>query len=194
MYLPIIALLTLTLLTGCAVIPYDKPQDQLNIQNDLSVKPDDIITMTQVNWCFYAYGVLTPCRPREALAVQTRTKLILARYDKPRFETLLETQASEITCAHLQAPVDTAPNLFLFTQAYAVQIWPVEPSFKPDIAKKKLIVETMVQSGARTLVGTENDYVRDTGQLRSGMAIIPNTAIPYSTRTPILHLINPCSP
>ncbi|MBK4999773.1 hypothetical protein IAE37_002049 [Pseudomonas sp. S31] len=194
MYLPFIAFVTLALLTGCTAIPYDKPQDQLSIQRDLSVKPEEIVTITQVDWCSYAYGELTPCHPQEALAIQTRTKLILASYDKPHYKKILGMQTREVTCAHLQTPIDTAPNLFLFTQAYAVQIWPVDPSFKPDIAKKKLIVDTMVQSGKRTLVGTENDYVRDSGQVRSGMAIIPNTAIPYSTRTPILHLINPCSP
>ncbi|CRM57293.1 hypothetical protein [Pseudomonas sp. 25 R 14] len=188
-----IALLTLTLLTGCAAIPYDKPQDQLNIQKDLSVKPEEIVTMTQVNWCSYAYGEVTPCHSQEALAVQTRTKLILASYNKPHYKTIVEVQASDVMCAHLQAPVDTAPNLFLFTHAYAVQIWPVEPSSKPDIAKKKLIVDTMLQTGKRTIVGTEKDYIRDTGQGRTGMAMIPNTVIPYSTRTSILHLINPCS-
>lgn len=193
MSLPLIALLALTLLTGCTAIPYDKPQDQLNIQKDLSVNADQIVTMTQVNWCAYAYGEVTPCHPQEALAVQTRTKLILASYNKPHYKTLAEVQASDVMCGHLQAPVDTAPNLFLFAHAYAVQIWPVEPSFKPDFAKRKLILDTMLQPGKRTLVGTEKDYVRDTGQGRTGMAMIPNTAIPYSTRTSILHLINPCS-
>lgn len=182
MYFNFIALFTLTLLTGCAAIPYDKPQDQLSIQKDLSLKPEEIVTMTQVNWCSYAYGEVTPCHPQEALGVQTRTKLILASYDNPHYKKIVEVQASDVMCAHLQTPVDTAPNLFLFAQDYAVQIWPVEPSFKPDIAKKKLIVDTMLQPGKRTLVGTEKDYVRATGKGRASM-----------TMTSIEHLINPCS-
>ena len=95
---------------------------------------------------------------------------------------MVEVQASDVVCAHLQTPVDTAPNLILFAQDYAVQIWPVKPSFKPDIAKKKLIVETLLQPGKRTLVGTEKDYVRDTGRGRAGM-----------TMTSIVNLVNPCS-
>jgi len=182
MYFKFITLLALALLTGCTTIPYEKPQDQLNIQKDLLLKPEEIVTMTQVNWCAYAYGEVTPCHPQEALGVQTRTKLILASYDKPHYKTMVEVQASDVMCAHLQTPVDTAPNLFLFTQDYAVQIWPVEPSFKPDIAKKKLIVDTMLQPGKRTLVGTEKDYVSDTGRGRAGM-----------TMTSIVNLVNPCS-
>lgn len=67
-------------------------------------------------------------------------------------------------------------------QNYAVQIWPIEPSFKPDITKKKLIVDTMLQPGKRTLVGTEKDYVKATGHGRASM-----------TMTAIVNLVNPCA-
>ncbi|WP_282375656.1 hypothetical protein [Pseudomonas sp. PS01302] len=64
MYFKFITLLALALLTGCTTIPYEKPQDQLNIQKDLSLKPEEIVTMTQVNWCAYAYGAdSTAIRP-----------------------------------------------------------------------------------------------------------------------------------
>lgn len=192
MRLPLVTLLALALLTGCAGIPYEKPEDKITIQKDLSVKSDDIVTMSQVVWCFHPYGDMTPCHPKQALAVLTRSKLILARYSSQHYEPIVQTMASEVMCAHLQASKDTSPNFYLFTKGYLLQIWPVKPDNQPDLEKKKLMIDIMVQEGKRSFVGPEGNFVKDSGRVNETMAVIPNTAIPYISREEVMQIINPC--
>ncbi|ATV16741.1 hypothetical protein CFN58_30645 [Pseudomonas avellanae] len=184
-------LLSPVLLAGCAGIPYEKPEDRAAIQNDLAVKPSDIVTVTQVMWCVYPYGDMSPCRLQDALAVQTRSKLIIASYSDKRYSPVFQPLASEVMCAHAQASVDTAPNLLLFTKDHVLQIWPIAPDAKPDLLKKKLILNVMAQ-GKKTFVGAQGNFVEDTGRYDYGGGVIANTAIPYATRTRVLQLVNPC--
>lgn len=191
MRLLLAVLLPPPLLAGCAGIPYEKPEDRAAIQKDLAVKPDDVVTMTQVMWCANPYGDMTPCQLQDALAVQTRTKLILASYSNKHYRPVFQPQASEVMCAHAQASVDTAPNFYMFTKDYALQIWPITPDAKPDLLKKKIMLDAMTQ-GKKTFVGPQGKFVENTGRYNYGGGYIANTAIPYATRTRILELVNPC--
>lgn len=191
MRLLLAVLIPSALLAGCAGIPYEKPEDRAAIQRDLAVKPDDVVTMTQVMWCAYPYGDMTPCQLQDALAVQTRTKLILASYSNKHYKLVFQPQASDVMCAHAQASVDTAPNFYLFTKDYGMQIWPITPDAKPDLTKKKLMLDAMT-SGKKTFVGPQGNFVEDTERYNYGGGFIANTAIPYATRTKIFQLVNPC--
>ena len=185
------AFFTLTLLSGCAEIPYEQPQDRSNIERDLALTPQSIVTLTKAAWCVHPYGDMTPCTMQQALAVQTRTALILASYDNKHYTPLLTTQASEVMCAHAQASVDTAPNFYLFTKEHALQLWPLDPKNTPDLAKKKLMLGVMAQ-GKDTFVGPQGNFVEDSGRLNYGGGFIANTTIAYSTSTKIMQLVNPC--
>jgi len=191
MHLLLAVLLTPLLLAGCARIPYEKPEDRAAIQKDLALRPEDVVTMTQVLWCAHPYGDMTPCQLQDALAVQTRTRLILASYGNKHYETILQPQADEVMCAHAQASVNTAPNYYIFTEAYALQIRPVDSDEKPDLAKKKIMLDAMTK-GKKIFVGTQGEFVKDTGRYDYGGGFIANTKISYSTTTKILQLVNPC--
>jgi hypothetical protein len=191
MRLLLAVLLAPVLLAGCARIPYEKPEDREAIQKDLAVKLEDVVTMTQVLWCAHPYGDMTPCQLKDALAVQTRAKLILASYSHKHYTPVLQPQASEVMCAHAQASVDTAPNYYLFTKAYALQVWPVDADAKPDLLKKKLMLDAMTQ-GKKIFVGPQGGFVEETGRYENGGGYIANTTMSYSTRTKILQLVNPC--
>jgi len=184
-------LLAFVVLTGCAAIPYERPEDQAAIQKDLSVKPEDIVTMTQVYWCSNPYGDITPCQLQDALAIQTRTKLILATFSSQHYKPAMQTLASDVMCAHAENSRDTSPQFYLFTKDYALQVWPLNHDFKPEMEKKKLMLDAMTQ-GKTTFVGPQGNFVENTGRVNETMAVIPNTAIPYTTRTTIFQLINPC--
>lgn len=184
-------LLPLLLLAGCARIPYEKPEDRSAIQSDLAIKPGDIVTMTQVMWCRHPYGDMSPCQLQDALAVQTSTKLMLASYSDKHYKPAFQTQASDVMCAHAQASVDTAPNFYLFTKDYVTQIWPVTVDAKPDLLKKKLMLDVMAK-GKKVFVGPEGSFVENTGRFNYGGGFIPNTTIPYATRAEVLQLVNPC--
>lgn len=188
----LVTLFSLTLLTGCSGIPYEKPEDQISIQKDLSVRPDEIVTMTQVTWCTYPYGDMTPCHPQDALAVQTRTKLILVSYISQHYKPDLTVMVSDVMCAHLFESRETSPNFYLFTQAYALQVWTVDVHNKPDMKKKKLMLNVMVPDGKKAYVGPEGNFVEATGRTSETTYVSRSPAIVYTTNTEIMQIINPC--
>ncbi|MBV6663704.1 hypothetical protein KV572_22370 [Pseudomonas yamanorum] len=185
-------LINLTLLTGCAGIPYEKPEDQISIQKDLSVRPDEIVTMSQVTWCTYPYGDMIPCHPQDALAVQTRTKLILASYSGQHYKPDLTVTVSDVMCAHLYESRETSPNFYLFTKEYGLQIWTFDVHNKPDMKKKKLMLDIMVQPGKKAYVGPEGNFVEASGRTSEATYVTKSPAIVYTTNTEIMQMINPC--
>ncbi|MEN1832852.1 hypothetical protein AAIM60_08200 [Pseudomonas lijiangensis] len=193
MYLPLITLLVAGLLTGCAGIPYEKPEDRIEIQHDLALQAEDIVTITEADWCNYPYGPMAPCRVQTALAVQTKSQLILADYSSKHYSVIMRTQARDVMCAHLQNSIDTSPNFYLFTSSNTLVIWPIKQDNKPDIEKKKRMIDVMVQPGKQAFLGAEGNFVKNTGQYNRGMAIIPGTHVPYVTSEEISLLFNPCT-
>ncbi|NWA83741.1 hypothetical protein [Pseudomonas sp. D2002] len=185
-------LFNFTLLTGCSGIPYEKPEDQISIQKDLSVRPDEIVTMTQVTWCTYPYGDMTPCHPQDALAVQTRTRLILVSYSSQHYKPDLTVMVSDVMCAHLFESRETSPNFYLFTQEYALQVWTVDVHNKPDMRKKKLMLDVMVPQGKKAYVGPEGNFVEATGRTSETTYVARTSAVVYTTNTEIMQMINPC--
>lgn len=188
----LVILFNLTLLTGCAGIPYEKPEDQISIQKDLSVSPEEIVTMSQVTWCTYPYGDMIPCRPQDALAVQTRTKLILASYSGQHYKPGLTITVNEVMCAHLYESRDTSPNFYLFTKEYALQLWTFDVRNKPDMKKKKLMLDVMVSQGKKAYVGPEGNFVEATGRTSEATYVTRSPAIVVTTNTEIMQMINPC--
>lgn len=188
----LVILFKLTLLTGCAGIPYEKPEDQIAIQKDLSIKAEDIVIMSQVSWCSYPYGDMAPCRPQDALAVQTRTKLIFASYSSQHYKPDLEVLVSDVMCAHLYESRDTSPNFYLFTKDYALQIWPMDAHSKPDMKKKKLMLDAMVPQGKKAYVGPEGNFVTATGRTSEAIYVSRYPGIVYTSHPEILQLVNPC--
>lgn len=185
-------LFNLTLLTGCAGIPYERLEDQISIQKDLSVRPDEIVTMSQVTWCTYPYGDMIPCHPQDALAVQTRTKLILASYSGQHYKPDLTVTVSDVMCAHLYESRETSPNFYLFTKEYGLQIWTFDVHNKPDMKKKKLMLDVMVQPGKKAYVGPEGNFVEASGRTSEATYVAKSPAIVYTTNTEIMQMINPC--
>lgn len=188
----LVILFNFTLLTGCSGIPYEKPEDQISIQRDLSVRPEEIVTVSQVTWCTYPYGDMIPCRPQDALAVQTRTKLILASYSSQHYKPDLTVMVSDVMCAHLYESRETSPNFYLFTKEYALQIWTFDVHSKPDMKKKKLMLDVMVPQGKKAYVGPDGNFVEATGRTSETIYVSRSPAIVYTTNTEIMQMINPC--
>ncbi|AZF08405.1 hypothetical protein C4J93_0174 [Pseudomonas sp. R2-37-08W] len=190
--LSLVILFNLMLLAGCTGIPYEKLEDQISIQKDLSVTPEEIVTMSQVTWCTYPYGDMIPCQPQNALAVQARTKLILANYSGQHYKPILKIMVNDVMCAHLYESRETSPNFYLFTKEYALQVWTFDVHNKPDIKKKKLMLDVMVPEGKKAYVGPEGNFVEATGRTSEATYVTKTPAIVYTTNTEIMQMINPC--
>ncbi len=76
---PLLALALTTLLSACA-IPYETPEARSNIQRDLNLSADEIVTIEETSWCFFRYGDVYTCRMAQGLGVLTKTSLVLAYY------------------------------------------------------------------------------------------------------------------
>ncbi|WP_426133457.1 hypothetical protein [Pseudomonas sp. PWP3-1b2] len=148
--------------------------------------------MSQVAWCTYPFSDMKPCRPQNALAVQTRTKLILASYSSQHYKPDLTVAASDVMCAHLYESRDTSPNFYLFTKDYALQIWTYDVRNNPDMKKKKLMLDVMVPQGKKAYVGPEGNFVEATGRTSEAIYVTKFPALVVTTNTEIMQMINPC--
>jgi len=97
---PLLALTLAALLSACA-IPYETPEARANIERDLKLSADEIVTITETNWCLSPYGDLQVCRPKHGLGVLTKSKLVLAFYKGGIYQQAEVINASDVQCAQI---------------------------------------------------------------------------------------------
>lgn len=186
--------LALAILTGCSMIPYDTPEARANIQRDLNVQPQEIIGITETNWCTYNYGDSARCRAVQGLGVLTTKGLVLSVYENKTYYRVFTLKAENTRCTHTITSKNTAEIFYAFTDNQAFMLAPITPGGQMNLPMKVKIYDYLSSQGAKKLIGSNVVLIKDTGEIAYSDSIILTVATPspFPSSSPIYIMINPC--
>lgn len=188
---PLLALALTALLSACA-IPYKTPEARTNIERDLKLSADEIVTIEETNWCFFGYGDLYACRMAQGLGVLTKTGLVLAYYKGGHYQQAEVIKPSDVQCAHLQSGIETYDPFYLFS-AHWVGMLAVAAPKEVALRKKSQFLSVLVPSGTEAFVGAHGNFIEATGRKNYSAVPVPGTPIYVGTSEGINQMVNPCT-
>lgn len=189
------ALLAFTLaalLSACA-IPYETPEARANIERDLKLSADEIVTVTETNWCLFPYGDLKVCTATQGLGVLTKTKLVLAIYKGGNYQQAEVINASDVQCAHLQSGRAAAGTFYLFSEHWAAMLVPITVRGASALDKKAQFLSVLVPPNTESFTGGQGNFIQVTDRKNYSAVAIPGTKTYVGTRESILQIFNPCT-
>lgn len=188
---PLLALVLAALLSACA-IPYDTPEARGNIERDLNLNADEIVTIEETNWCLFGYGDVYPCRMAQGLGVLTKTGLVLVYYKGGHYQQAEVIKSSDVQCAHLQSGVETHAPFYLFSARWVAMLAVVGPK-EAALRKKRQFLSVLVPSGTEAFVGAQGNFIEATGRKNYSAVPVPGTPIYVGTSEGINQMVNPCT-
>lgn len=188
---PLLALALTALLSACA-IPYETPEARANIERDLTLSADEIVTIEQTNWCFFGYGDISPCRMAQGLGVLTRTGLVLAFYKGGHYQQVEVIKPNDVQCAHLQSGIETFDPFYLFSARWVGMLAVAAPQ-EVAIRKKRQFLSVLVPAGTENFVGANGNFIEATGRKNYSAAPVPGTSVYVGTSEDIHQMVNPCT-
>lgn len=159
-------------LGGCVSIPYQTPESQQRIRQDLGIS--DITDISETNWCRFDYGpVGLPCTATQGLGVLTPSGLILSRYKGGAYQHEKTLTVEEVDCSYS----DTTESLpILFTESYIWLVVPVTPRGQLNQASLDTFMNHLHSNGQKRLVGPETPHLSPSGEkTRLGRDIMSNS-------------------
>lgn len=191
----VLACLTLLIaLGGCSMIPYQKPEDRAQIQQDLNIPSEEILGITETNWCASPYGDIAVCKPVQGLGVLTTNGLILSLYEDKIYRRAFTLSAADIRCTHTLVSESTPELFYAFTDTQAFMLVPITPGGQMNILMKQKIYAYLNSEGAVRLTGNDVAFVEDTGRRQYGAKVFLVGAkfIPIPASAPVYRMVNPC--
>lgn len=189
---PLLALTVAALLSACA-IPYETPEARANIERDLKLSADDIVTITETNWCLSPYGDSQVCRPKQGLGVLTKTKLVLAFCKGGIYQQAEVINASDVQCAHLQSGRVAADTFYLFSERWAAMLAPVTVGGALALDKKAQFLSVLVPPNTESFTGAQGSFIRVTDRKNYSAVAVPGTKTYVGTSESRLQKFNPCT-
>lgn len=189
---PLLALTLAALLSACA-IPYQTPEARANIERDLKLGADEIVTITETNWCWFPYGDLHVCTPKQGLGVLTKSKLVLALYKGGIYQQAQVINASDVQCAQLQSGRATADTFYLFSERWAAMLAPITVGGALALDKKAQFLSVLVPPGTESFTGGEGNFIRVTDRKNYSAVAVPGTKAYVGTSESINEIFNPCT-
>ncbi|WP_458722458.1 hypothetical protein [Pseudomonas brenneri] len=189
---PLLALTLAALLSACA-IPYKTPEAHANIERDLKLGADEIVTITETNWCLFPYGDLQVCRVTQGLGVLTKTKLVLALYKGGIYQEANVINASDVQCAHLQSGRAAADTFYLFSDRWAVMLAPITVGGALALDKKNQFLGVLVPPNTESFTAAQGNFIQVTDRKNYSAVAVPGTKIYVGTSESISQIFNPCT-
>ncbi|MDL5602015.1 hypothetical protein QS468_55540 [Bacillus subtilis] len=189
---PLLAIALATLLSACA-IPYQTPEARANIERDLKLGADEIVTITETNWCLSPYGDLQVCRPKQGLGVLTKNKLVLALYKGGIYQQAEVIKASDVQCAHLQSGRAAADTFYLFSERWAAMLAPITVGGALALDKKAQFLSVLVPPGTESFTAGQGNFIRVTDRKNYSAVAVPGTNTYVGTSESIHQIFNPCT-
>jgi hypothetical protein len=189
---PLLALTLAALLSACA-IPYETPEARANIERDLKLRADEIVTITETNWCLSAYGDLQVCRPKQGLGVLTKSKLVLAFYKGGIYQQAEVINASDVQCAHLQSGRAAADTFYLFSERWAAMLAPITVGGALALDKKAQFLSVLVPPSTERFTAAQGSFIRVTDRKSYSAVAVPGTKTYVGTTEGIREMFNPCT-
>ncbi len=189
---PLLAIALATLLSACA-IPYQTPEARANIERDLKLGADEIVTITETNWCLFPYGDLQVCRPTQGLGVLTKSKLVLALYKGGIYQQAEVIKASDVQCAHLQSGRAAADTFYLFSERWAAMLAPITVGGALALDKKTQFLSVLVPPGTESFTAGQGNFIRVTDRKNYSAVAVPGTNTYVGTSESIHQIFNPCT-
>lgn len=189
---PLLALTLASLLSACA-IPYQTPEARANIERDLKLSEDEIVTITETNWCIFPYGDLHLCRATQGLGVLTKSTLVLALYKGGVYQQAGVIKASDVQCAHLQSGRDAADTFYVFSEHWSAMLVPVTVGGALALDKKAQFLSVLVPPGTESFTAAQGSFIRPTDRKNYSAVAVPGTYIYVGTSADINEIYNPCT-
>jgi hypothetical protein len=189
---PLLALTLAALLSACA-IPYETAQDRANIARDLKLRADEIVTITETNWCLFPYGDLQVCRPTQGLGVLTKSKLVLALYQGGIYQQAEVIKASDVQCAHLQSGRAAADTFYLFSERWAAMLAPITVGGALALDKKAQFLSVLVPPNTESFTAAQGSFIRVTDRKNYSAVAVPGTKTYVGSSESIREIYNPCT-
>ena len=189
---PLLALILASVLSACA-IPYETPEARANIERDLKLSADEIVTVTETNWCLFPYGDLQVCTPKRGLGVLTKSQLVLALYQGGIYQQTEIIKASDVQCAHLQSGKAAADTFYLFSERRATMLAPITVGGALALDKKAQFLSVLVPPNTETFTGTQGNFIQVTNRKNYSAVAVPGTSTYVGTSENIRQIFNPCT-
>ena len=181
-------------LNGCVMIPYETPEAHIQIQNDLNITDENILGISETNWCNYYYGEIPDCRATQGLGVLTKNGLILSLYKSKKYQHAFTLSAADIRCTHTLVSENSPEIFYVFTDTQSFMLAPITPSGQMKIPMKQKIYAYLNSQGATKLTGTNVAFIEKTGDKNysGSILMVGSTPVPYATSSDVYRIINPC--
>jgi hypothetical protein len=189
---PLLALTLAALLSACT-IPYETPEARANIERDLKLNADEIVTITETNWCLSAYGDLQVCKPKQGLGVLTKSKLVLALYKGGMYQQAEVINASDVQCAHLRSGRAAADIFYLFSDRWFAMLAPITPGGALALDKKAQFLNVLVPPNTESFTAEQGSFIRETDRKNYSAVAVPGTQAYVGTSQSIRESFNPCT-
>lgn len=189
---PLLALTLAALLSACA-IPYETPEARANIERDLKLSADEIVTITETNWCLSPYGDLQVCKPKQGLGVLTKSKLVLAFYKGGIYQQAEVINASDVQCAHLQSGRAAADTFYLFSERWVAMLAPITLGGALALDKKAQFLSVLVPPNTESFTAAQGNFIQVTDRKNYSAVAVPGTKTYVGTSESISQIFNPCT-
>ncbi|WP_397453220.1 hypothetical protein [Pseudomonas sp. NA-150] len=189
--LPLLCLLSSCTLAACA-IPYQTPEARAQIERDLGVNANDIINISETNFCALRYGDEALCHAKIGLGVLTRKGLVLTLYDVGHYRADLTLRPEDVLCGSTVTSRETPEPVNMFTGEYAVVLLPLNEQGKWNANMHSQMIDYLLKNGQPLLIGTAGKSSRPSDKDKIITGTIPGTKLPYMTELKYMEQFNPC--
>lgn len=189
-----ILLFLIAALNGCVMIPYETPEARAQIQSDLDITDEEILGISETNWCNYYYGVIPSCKAMQGLGVLTKNGLILSLYKSKKYQHAFTLSVDDIRCTHTLVSENAPETFYVFTDTQSFMLAPITPSGKMNISMKQKIYAYLSSQGVTKLTGANVAFIEKTGgkNYSGSILMVGSTPVPYVKSGDVYRIINPC--
>jgi len=189
--LPLLCLLSSCTLASCA-IPYQTPEARSQIERDLGVDANDIINISETNFCALRYGDEALCHAKIGLGVLTRKGLILTLYNVGHYRADLTLRPGDVLCGSTATSRETPEPVNMYTHEYAVVLLPLNEQGKWNGSMHAQIIDYMLANGQSLLIGAAGKSSRPSDKDKIITGTVPGTKVPYVAALGYMEQFNPC--
>jgi hypothetical protein len=190
--LPLLCLLSSCTLAACA-IPYQTPEARRQIEQDLGINANDIINVSETNFCALRYGDEAVCHANIELGVLTRKGLVLTLYDLGHYRADLTLKPEDVLCGSTATSRETPETVNMFTYEYAVVLLPLNEQGKWNESMHAQMIDYLLANGQPLLIGTAGKSSRPGKKDKIITGTVLRTKTPYMTELMYMEQFNPCS-
>ncbi|QXI30722.1 hypothetical protein [Pseudomonas vanderleydeniana] len=188
---PLLCLLSSCTLAACA-IPYQTPEARHQIERELGVDANDIVSISETNFCALRYGDEAVCHAKIGLGVLTRKGLVLTLYSGGHYRADLTLRSEDVLCGSTATSRETPEPVNMYTREYAVVLLPLNEQGKWNGSMHAQIIDYMLPNGQPLLIGADGKSSRPSDKSKVVAGMVPGTKIPYATTLGYMEQFNPC--